>query len=207
MSRFLILTALAVSLAACGGGDGGLLDRGKRAPDEFAVYSRAPLTLPPDYGLRPPEPGKEREEQQPRETARGTLVGTSAGAGAPSGVGGYSFGATTGGGFGSVPGSTPATVSGTAGTAAILERSGAATVEPGIRSQVDRETTVLAEEDQFFTDRLIFWGTPTEYGTIVDPVAESRRIRENQALGRTITAGDTPTIERAPQALLEGLFN
>ena len=94
-----------------------------------------------------------------------------------------------------------------AGTAAILERSGAGETEPGIRSQVNRETAVLAEEDQSFTDRLIFWGTPSEYGTVVDPLAESRRIKENMALGRTITTGETPTIERKERALLEGLFN
>ena len=29
----------------------------KNAPDEFAVYSRPPLSLPPDYRLRPPPPG------------------------------------------------------------------------------------------------------------------------------------------------------
>ena len=28
-------------------------------PDEFAVESRAPLTVPPDFDLRPPEPGKQ----------------------------------------------------------------------------------------------------------------------------------------------------
>ncbi|MBR82941.1 MAG: beta-barrel assembly machine subunit BamF, partial [Magnetovibrio sp.] len=27
---------------------------GKNAPDEFVVYKRPPLSLPPEYGLRPP---------------------------------------------------------------------------------------------------------------------------------------------------------
>jgi hypothetical protein len=34
----------------------------KQAPDEFQVYARAPLSLPPDYNLRPHEgraPGAE----------------------------------------------------------------------------------------------------------------------------------------------------
>jgi len=34
-------------------------------PDEFAVESRAPLTIPPDFELRPPSPGAPR----PQETA------------------------------------------------------------------------------------------------------------------------------------------
>ena len=32
-------------------------------PDEFAVESRAPLTLPPDYELRPPSPGAARPQE------------------------------------------------------------------------------------------------------------------------------------------------
>ena len=33
------------------------------SPDEFAVESRAPLTIPPDYSLRPPEPGASRPQE------------------------------------------------------------------------------------------------------------------------------------------------
>lgn len=32
-------------------------------PDEFAVESRAPLTIPPDFSLRPPEPGAPRPQE------------------------------------------------------------------------------------------------------------------------------------------------
>ena len=32
-------------------------------PDEFAVEARAPLTLPPDYDLRPPQPGARRPQE------------------------------------------------------------------------------------------------------------------------------------------------
>jgi hypothetical protein len=31
-------------------------------PDEFAVESRAPLTIPPDFDLRPPQPGAPRPQ-------------------------------------------------------------------------------------------------------------------------------------------------
>lgn len=33
------------------------------SPDEFAVESRAPLTVPPDFSLRPPEPGAPRPQE------------------------------------------------------------------------------------------------------------------------------------------------
>ena len=44
---------LASGLSACGGG--GLFDRDR--PDEFAVSRNAPLVIPPDYALEPPQPG------------------------------------------------------------------------------------------------------------------------------------------------------
>jgi hypothetical protein len=33
-------------------------------PDEFAVESRAPLTVPPEFDLRPPEPGASRPQEK-----------------------------------------------------------------------------------------------------------------------------------------------
>jgi hypothetical protein len=36
----------------------------QRAPDEFAVESRAPLTIPPDFDLRPPQPGAPRPQEK-----------------------------------------------------------------------------------------------------------------------------------------------
>jgi len=35
----------------------------KSSPDEFAVESRAPLTIPPDFDLRPPAPGAGRPQE------------------------------------------------------------------------------------------------------------------------------------------------
>jgi hypothetical protein len=54
----------------------------KRAPDEFAVVTRAPLSLPPDYSLRPPEPGAPRpQEQASTVAARAAVFGGTAPAG------------------------------------------------------------------------------------------------------------------------------
>lgn len=36
-------------------------------PDEFAVESRAPLTVPPEFDLRPPEPGAPRPQEKSAE--------------------------------------------------------------------------------------------------------------------------------------------
>ena len=36
----------------------------KTSPDEFAVESRAPLEMPPDFDLRPPQPGATRPQEK-----------------------------------------------------------------------------------------------------------------------------------------------
>jgi len=55
-ARPLIVIALASTLAACGGG--GIFNRDR--PDEFAVQRQAPLVVPPDFELTPPQPGAPR---------------------------------------------------------------------------------------------------------------------------------------------------
>ena len=90
---------------------------------------------------------------------------------------------------------------------ALLRDTGALTADPQIRATINRETSILAEEDQDIAERILFWGQPIEFGRVVDPAKESQRIRENQALGRPITEGETPTIERKRKGLLEDLFN
>ena len=46
----------------------------KSTPDEFAVELRAPLTMPPDFNLRPPQPGAPRpQEKSSDQQARQTI--------------------------------------------------------------------------------------------------------------------------------------
>ena len=51
-------------------------------PDEFAVESRAPLTIPPDFNLRPPEPGAPRPQEKTAEQQAQQIM-EQAGPGAP----------------------------------------------------------------------------------------------------------------------------
>jgi hypothetical protein len=57
MRNLVLLAGAAVSLAACAGSG---LDRAR--PDEFAVARQAPLVIPPDYALVPPQPGAARPQ-------------------------------------------------------------------------------------------------------------------------------------------------
>ena len=160
-----------------------ILTREKRSPDEFAVYQRAPLSLPPDFGLRPPAPGERRPtDQEPQNDARTAL---------------------------SRPGDRSSPVpQGSPGLQALLRDTGADQAEPGIRATIDRETTILAAEDKTIADRILFWREPVDMtNRVVNPDEESRRIRENQALGKAVNDGNVPVIEPRRKAILEGLFN
>jgi hypothetical protein len=187
--RLLLGIAVAATLTACDNTKS-LLGQGKRSPDEYAVYSRVPLSMPPEYGLRPPGTAGPVASQPgtPTSDAKNVLLGLE--------PGGRVAAAPSGGAEG---------LSG--GTLALLDRTGGSSADPAIRSRINRETTVLAEADQSFTERLMFWRSPSEYGTVVDPNEEAKRIRENQALGKPVTEGRTPTIARRKRALLEGIFN
>lgn len=147
----------------------------KTGPDEFAVYSRPPLSLPPEYSLRPPAPGEKRpQDLSAKDIAATAIVGRNP-----------------------RPPQAPAAVGGSPGLAALLRQAGASNVDHGIRVIVDQETSVLSRQDQAFVDKLIFWvDDKPDHGTVVDAEKEQKRIQENQALGKPITDGETPQIKR-----------
>jgi hypothetical protein len=51
-------------------------------PDEFAVESRAPLTIPPEFDLRPPQPGAPRPQETTAADSARKVIDT-AGPGEP----------------------------------------------------------------------------------------------------------------------------
>lgn len=169
---------LAVAVAATGCSDLSQaigLER-RTAPDEFEVVTNAPLTVPPDFALRPPAPG---------ETGPGTLTAQA-----------QARAAVTG----SVS-APPETA--TVGEAALLADAGAIGVDPSIRQQVDAESRILSDDASGFdlADVLLFWQDTPPSGVVVDAAGEAARIRENQAAGRPITAGETPVIERSTEGI------
>lgn len=186
LSLALSLTLCASLLLACGERTRTALGYGKQSPDEFSVVTRAPLSVPPDYGLRPPAPGASRpQEQETAESTRRLLLQGAADrrSGEPDGE---------------APGR---------GEAALLERAGAASADPGIRRTVDRESSILARDDDGFLSSILFWQEREAPGVVVDASAESRRLRENAAEGKPAADGRTPVIERDERGWLEGLFN
>ena len=186
MRRGMLIGLIGLSLLAMGGCVG-VKDQwglGKRPPDEFAVVTKAPLVLPPEFTLRPPKPGAARpQEQPPSETARGALIAGRSGRVVPI--------------FASDRG---------IGEQALLKQAGSERADPRIRETVNRETSQLAERESSFTDKLIFWRAADPPGTAVDAQKEAQRLRDNASQGRPSTEGETPIIKRRQRGLLEGIF-
>lgn len=68
--QILVAAPLAMlMLAGCHSGPkGGVFASRKGVPDEFAVGRAAPLTVPPDFALVPPQPGQPRPQEADSST-------------------------------------------------------------------------------------------------------------------------------------------
>jgi hypothetical protein len=167
-----------VGLSLCGcSSTAKALGMTKVVPDEFRVVSKAPLVVPPDYALRPPNPGEPRpQELQPESAARNALLGQA----------------------------QPEPRSD--GEKLLALKAGADKADPLIRYVVDDEFGSLAHKEPSFADRVMFWrktdakksGAVTasqagaETPAPVDAATEASRLKS--------LTGDAPvTIARDPQ--------
>lgn len=212
--RALLLAAClttGLALAGCSGDD---LSRQigitRDVPDEFQVTTRAPLSMPPDFTLRPPSPGAPRpQELTASQSAEATLVPQAALGAAdspqpdaqpPGGQAseGQALASPAAGGV-SPGGTSP-------GQQALLGALGKP-APADIREKLQHDAAVDSPGPGL-TDELMFWRKPPPPGVVVDPQKEQQRLRENAALGRSVETGDTPIIQRTQQSggLLDGIF-
>jgi len=129
VNRVIVASALvaAAGLAGCNS-TRHALGITKVTPDEFRVVSKAPLVVPPDYGLRPPAPGEPRpQELQPESAARTALLGA-----------------------------REAQVR-SDGEKMLVAKAGSEKADPLIRYVVDDEFGDVAHKEKGFADRVMFW--------------------------------------------------
>lgn len=147
-------------------------DFSKKAPDEFAVVARAPLEMPDNYDLPKPRLGAPRpQETSPELQAKQALFGENA---------------TLNNGVA------------TQGEDVMLQKTGAQAANSNIRNVVDAETEELVKENTSTFNRILGRvGKKVDApATVVDPVKEVERIKQNQQAGKPITEGKTPTLNQ-----------
>lgn len=100
----------------------------KVVPDEFVTVASAPLSVPPEYGLRPPNPGQPRpQELAPESAARQILLGQRQ------------------------------AITRTDGEQALVASAGADRADPLARYVVDDEFGGLAHKEESWANRILFW--------------------------------------------------
>ena len=166
--KILVACTALFPLAACSSAKDAL-GLSHRAPDEFAIVKRAPLVMPPDYSLRPPEPGAPRpQEVSPQVAARDATLGAQ---------------------------TNPATTSDA--ESFLLQKTGGDQADQSIRAVVNTEAAKQAPAEQPVAKKLLGIGKDQEPGaTVVDPAAESARLKANKDAGKSVVDGETPTIEQ-----------
>ena len=165
-------TALLMSgltgLAGCGGGTvQESLGMGKRQPDEFQVVRRAPLVLPPDFNLRPPQPGAPGPATQD-VSAQAQQIRTGQ---APS-----------------ASAQVPVETRQSQGEQALLAQT-SVQAEPNIRQLLVQEDAELVDLD---ASRFLFIlnfqrEAMRPRPNVLDPVAEAQRLRAAQAGNQVVT--------------------
>jgi hypothetical protein len=174
-----VLGSSLLLLGGCSDGLSRTFGLTRDAPDEYTVTTRAPLSMPPDYNLRPPRPGAPRpQEQSERQQAAEALVPQLA-LGAPQGN--------------PSPGQT-----------ALMEQTGPS-APADIRNRVDQDAN-RENADASFIDKVLYWRKPNIQHVQVDAQKESQRLRENAALGESPEVGNTPIIQPKQEGWFTKLF-
>lgn len=133
----------------------------RTGPDEFGVVSRAPLSQPPDFSLRPPRDGAKRPNvAPPREEAQAQLFGRNR--------------------DGRIAQRDSAGDPRSQGEQALLKRAGALGIDPNIRRVVDRESGRV-REDETLVDKLVFWKRKEAADAAIDPQREQERLSRKAA--------------------------
>jgi hypothetical protein len=179
--RSLLLGSTLILLSGCSGDKlARTFGLTRDAPDEFTVTTRAPLSMPPDYNLRPPRPGAPRpQEQSERQQAEEALAPQTA--------------------------LNPPSSGQSPGQAALIQEAGPA-APSNIRREVDQDAHNAADDDSFI-NKVLYWRKPDTVSAQVDAPAEAQRLRQDAALGQSPSVGDTPIIKRNKQGWFSSLFS
>lgn len=174
----------------------------RKAPDEFVVYSRPPLAVPPEFDLKPPRPGEENlgaitTESQARELLLGTKKKPASLDEAAAAV------------DGSVETAVEPVLSNDAPSGAqssFLSRAGADKADPNIRAVLGKDIKEAPKKKKKAQSLYESVVGDDKNEPVVDPKGEAERIRKNRDEGKSVTDGETPTKDEKPKSLLDKIL-
>lgn len=156
-ASFIILFIVLIMSGCSGGGIRKTLGVDKKAPDEFMVLSRPPLSVPPEFNLDPPSDGDTKSRSTSLE-AKEAIFSTS---------------------------NTNTPKSESTGESIILNKAGADSTDQNIRDLLkkDKEDAQKQEAEKGYLDKIVdpIKGVfTTDKPDVIDPEAEKERLLKEQ---------------------------
>lgn len=147
----------------------------KNSPDEFNILTKAPLVVPPEYNLRPPQLGTSNAENNySQKSAREALIGD-------------------------IDETEP-----TRGEVVLMSKAGVGRANQEIRLEIDGSNSV-ERKSKSFSDQVLFWRDGQVIqpdGSPMDPEVEARRI---ESMKSATGGGEVTITRRPGGAKLPGL--
>lgn len=202
-SRVLFLALLCLPVVSgCSNSVKQTLGINKKAPDEFKVLARPPLSVPPEFSLRPPSDGGEDEAViSPRDEARSAVFGAAT---APAAAPENRIVLTPGKAETAVQPVTTGTLGKSNAEATFLRNAGADQADSAIREEMRREEAARIAEEKSTLESLTT--LPEKKDPVVDAGGEAQRIQQNKAEGKPVTEGETPESRPTDRGILGGIF-
>lgn len=145
------------------------------APNEFNILTKAPLVVPPEYNLRPPQVGaSSAENNYSQQAARRALIGD-------------------------IDEAEP-----TRGEIVLMTKAGVGRANQEIRLEIDGQNSVERKSDGF-TNRVMFWkdgAVQLPTGGALDPEAEAKRL---ESIRSATGGGEVKIMRKPGGAKLPGL--
>lgn len=199
-SLYLAIGSLGL-LAACDSGDvRDVVGLDRSAPDEFRVVSRPPLSVPPDFDLRPPAPGEEpRAAPSTEKQAKKLVFGDEGNGSSPATLFEEPASDTA----------VPAVMSSELSSSAesnFLKKLGTDKADPDIRNVIHEENKAepVVKDDVSPLESMlgISSGDP-----VIDAKEEAKRIKTNKEKGKPVNAGKSKVIDPKKQSVLDRIMD
>ena len=177
------LMVLLLAITACAGGFRNAAGLSRIPPDEFKVVSNAPLTVPPEFILRPPVPGAKRpQEVDVQQQAKSILFESS---------------------------SKNENSDESKSESIFLKKADAQTADPDIRNLLTQEEVDSAKVEKkkgFFDKMMSFASKNPDKDTVVNAAKEKERIETNKKEDKPVNTGDVPEVQPSSGGLLNNVF-